>query len=359
MAIKSTADAKSHLYEKGWIFPGEEITLEALARTLFAAVVDNKVAPSLANPILAVAYLITEKVEEHTTSNIASAINKHILDTLIPITTDIQSRLEYHLKAVTDLNNLHNDLTTKILSTQEKLDETNDKVTSTAKSYSQAATSPPTPGSTQPPSTTLSQLRICNREEIKSCQVLINFIRTPNLSLNNFNEPTLSRKALDSINTTWASSPEPKPPLPKLKSATLLRTGSLLLELNTPFTADWLRDEAHCDSFLTNLGSGANIRDRTYQVIAQFIPMQFDPEDDNHLCQLEIFNDLKPSSLLKREWIKPIKDRKPNQKVATMRMFLQDPSSVNKILKEDASILNRRIVPKKPKKEPIRCMHCQ
>ena len=39
-------------------------------------------------------------------------------------------------------------------------------------------------------------------------------------------------------------------------------------------------------------------------------------------------------------------------------MFLRDPSA-NKILKEGVSILNRRIVPKKPKKEPIRCMRCQ
>ena len=301
-AVKSTADAKLHLYKKGWAFPGEEITLEILARTLFAAVADNKITPSLANPILAVTYLITKKVEECTTSNITSAITKHILDAPIPTTTDIQSRLKDHLKAVADLNDSHNDLTTKILSTQEKLDKTNDKVTSTAKSYSQAAASPPTPGSTKPPSTTLSQLQICNREEIESHQVLINFMRTPNLSLDNFDEPTLSRKALDSINTTWASSPEPKPPLPKLKSATLLCTGSLLLELNTPFAADWLRDNAHHDSFLSNLGSGANIRDRTYQDIAQFVPVQFDPEDDDHLCPLEIFNDCHEYSCLPQRY---------------------------------------------------------
>ena len=61
LAIKSLADTKSHLYKKGWVFPGEEITLETLARTLFAAVAYNKITPLLANPILAVAYLITKK----------------------------------------------------------------------------------------------------------------------------------------------------------------------------------------------------------------------------------------------------------------------------------------------------------
>ena len=191
---------------------------------------------------------------------------------------------------------MHCELTTKLLSTQEKLDETNEKVTSTAKTYSQAVTSPTTPNNTQPPNVTLSQLQICNREEIKSCQVLINFIRTPELALENYDEPTLSRKALDSINTTWATSSKPKPPLPKLKSATLLQTGSLLLKLDTPFAADWLREGTPRDTFLANLGSGANIKDRTYQVIAQFVPVQFDPEDDDHLRQLEIFNGLEPAS---------------------------------------------------------------
>ena len=100
-------------------------------------------------------------------------------------------------------------------------------------------------------------------------------------------------------------------------------------------------------------------RDRTYQAITQFIPIQFDPEDSNHLCQFEIFNGLESSLLLKAEWIKPIKDQKPNQRVATLRMSLWDCITANKILKEGASILNRQIVPKKPKKEPICCMYCQ
>src|SRR6202000_2388509 len=121
---------------------------------------------------------------------------------------------------------------------------------------------------------------------------------------------------------------------PKLKSAILLRTGSLLIELDTAKAADWLKEEAPCDTFLANLGSGANIKNRTYQIIAHFVPIQFNPEDDDHLHKFEVFNSLKPSSLLKAEWIKPIKDCKPNQKVATLRMLICDPATVNKILKE-------------------------
>ena len=42
-----------------------------------------------------------------------------------------------------------------------------------------------------------------------------------------------------------------------------------------------------------------------------------------------------------------------------MRVFHKDAKSANKVLSEGASIFNKRTIPKKPKKEPIRCLHCQ
>ena len=60
--------------------------------------------------------------------NIASLITKHLLDTIIPITTDIQTRLDDHLQAISNLNKSQSDLTSKLLTTQEKLNETNEKV---------------------------------------------------------------------------------------------------------------------------------------------------------------------------------------------------------------------------------------
>jgi hypothetical protein len=155
------------------------------------------------------------------------------------------------------------------------------------------------------------------------------------------------------------SHPGPQTPLPKLKSTILLRKGGLLLELDTSESAVWLKEASPRTSFLTNVGSGANINDRSYQVIAQFVPVQFDPTDPGQIQQFEAFNNLESQSILKAEWIKPIKDRKPLQRVATLRIFLRDAASANKILKAGAHIYNKRITPKKPKREPIRCLRCQ
>lgn len=179
------------------------------------------------------------------------------------------------------------------------------------------------------------------------------------MNLEAMNETTLSRKTIDALNTVWAATPEPKLPHPKLKTATLMRNGGLLLELDSPEAAEWLKGDDTREGFLTNIGSGANIKNRTYQVIVQFVPIQFNPEDDQHLRDYESFNGLVSDSVLKAEWIKPVNDRKRNQRVATMRVYHRDALSANKILSEGASVLGKRTVPKKPKKEPIRCLKCQ
>ena len=363
-AVKNTEEARTCLYNKGWALPGEEISLETMARTLFAMIADTPKFPLAAiNLILSVAYLITEQLDDGIKANTANAITKHLLDLLLPITTDIQNRLEKHLQAVSDSSKTQADLSDKLKETQEKLDETSKKIASNVKSYSQAAATPPPfphpPTHQQPTTLTYAQIQICNCEKIKKRQVLIDFDRTNNLSLENLDERTLARKSKDSIATIWASAPEPKPQRPILKSSTLMRNGGLLLELDSSESSDWLREDSTHKRLLANLGSGANIKDRTYQTILSFVPIQFDPADDDHLRQLEESSNITPYLILKAEWIKPIKDRKEEQQVATLRLYHQDTKLANKILCEGVHLFGKCITPKKPKKEPIRCLFCQ
>jgi len=144
------------------------------------------------------------------------------------------------------------------------------------------------------------------------------------MNLDVMDEYTLSRKATDSIKTIWAATTEPKPPHPKLKAATLMCNGGLLLELDSPKAVDWLKREDVQESFLSNMGSGANIKDRTYQVIVQFIPANFKPNDDQHIREYEASNGRESESVLKVEWIKPVSERRQNQRVATMRVYHRD-----------------------------------
>ena len=358
-SIKNATEARAHLLTKGWALAGEDISLDTLARTLFAVVAENgKLGATILNPLLSVAYLITEKIDAAYKNDISEAFSKHLIDAILPIAANFESKLDSHHLAIEKSTTAHHDLSEKIANIQNKLDETNDKVQSNAKSYSQAVASslPPTQN---PQNTTHANIQIRNREEIKHRQVLVNFSRTDDNTSPTPDEQALSQKALEALNNTWSSTPDPKPAAPKLKGATLLRNGGLLLELDTNAAASWLKETPNRESFLARLGDQANIKDRLFQVILHFVPIQFDPENPAQLREYEAFNGLEPHSVQKAEWIKAPKDRHYTQRVATLRVFHRDAKSANKILDKGASILTKRVTPKKPKKEPIRCLNCQ
>lgn len=359
-AVKNAKEAKSHLRTKSWIAPGEQISYDVLARVLFAAVAAEKIPQQASTVICSVAYLLTEKLEEGLLFDIADKISLHIKDTLDSLTSDLHVKLDQHVQAVNETAQSQATLTDKLLQAQKTLDETTQTALTNTKTYSQiVATGAPTGPTALPPPVSFSQVRLRNREEVKKRQVLIEFDNAQDRHLDNMDDTTLGRKAKDAIATAWAISPLPKPEAPGVRAAVLLRGGGLLLELNSAEAADWLHEETNRRAFLDNLGTGASIKDRTYQVIVQFIPIEFNPDNDESLRQYEVANGLEKGSVLKAEWIKPARDRKPMQKVATARFYHRNANSANHILSKGAYILNKKTIPKKPRKEPIRCLKCQ
>ena len=360
-AVKNSDEARGHLLSTGWVAPGESFAAETLARVLFATVANSpRLAQATATVLTSVAYILTEEMEMGIMANVADKISSHIRDTMSTLTTDLHDRLDQQVKAVSKTAQAQATLTESLLKAQEKLDETTQNVLK--KTYSQAvAAAATTPTFTQNPTPQISadQIRLRNREEIKQRQVLIEFDQSRDQQLENMSETVLGQKAKDAINTVWAAAPNPKPTLPKIKGVVMLRNGRLLLELDTATSARWLCEEENRAKVLENIGSGASIKNRSYQVIVQFIPVHFDTDDDEMLKQFEEANDLQPRSVLKAEWIKPIKDRREGQRVATARMYLKDAKSANTILSKGAYVFGRKVIPKKPRREPIRCLNCQ
>ena len=85
-----------------------------------------------------------------------------------------------------------------------------------------------------------------------------------------------------------------------------------------------------------------------YQVIVSFVPTAFKPDDESSLRDFKMANGLQPDTLLKAEWIKPVKDRREGQRVATARLYHKDAKSANVILSKGALMLGRKVLPKKP-----------
>ena len=407
-AVKNAQEAKAYLFSIGWCLPGEVVALDTLARTLFSVVVDGKLPSKHANAISAVAFLLTERLEEkiiqgftdkiadlakttvealtvdlhdrfeqqiqstsetfqaHTaltenlttlTENLQQSQERFTNETL---TSDLHSRLEQQIQTITETAQAQSALTENLQQAQVRLENTTQQVVANARTYSQVTASPPNANNTHSaPQVSLAQVQLRNREEIKKKQVLIDFDKTADLDLNYMDQDTLARKVNDAVNTAWAITPEPRPSRPKIRASTLMRNGGLLIEFDTEASADWLKGDEVSRTFLENVGSGARIKNRSYQVIVQFAPIQFSPSDDAQIRQYENTNGLEPNSVLRAEWIKNPLDRKPGQKVATLRMYHKNAKSANTVLNSGAFILGKKIVPKKPKKEPIRCLKCQ
>ena len=78
--IKNTDDAKFQLYTRGWALTGQKITLETLARVLFAIFAKGqKLSVAITTPILTITYLIMERPEDGFKSKIAKAITNQNL----------------------------------------------------------------------------------------------------------------------------------------------------------------------------------------------------------------------------------------------------------------------------------------
>ena len=358
--VKNATEAKSYLASKGWIAPGVPASADVLAKVLFAAMIHStKLTPVTSATIASVAYLPTVRQEEGMLEKLTDTISLHIKDTLDSITSNMHVKLDQHIQQITKTAQVQLTLTDKLVKAQEQLEETTQKAITTTRTYSQVAATTPAHAPTPTPLTSLNRIRLQNREEVKKRQVLIEFDRNQDLQLENMSDTVLSQKTKDAINTVWAASPTPKPSIPRIKATVLLRNGGLLVELDRAESADWLRDEANRSRILDNIGSGASIKNRTYQVIVQFIPVQFNPENEESLRYVETSNNLRPNAILKAEWIKPVKDRREGQRVATARFYFGDAKTANAVLSTNTYIREKKVVPKKSRKEPIRCLKCQ
>ena len=357
--VKDVEDANKLLANGGWTRNGESTSLETLARILLAHAVNPNVTNEMANIMIAVAFLITSNLQEGIAQGVATSISELLKHSIASMTISVHEDLEIHAKKLAETAQSQAAIAQDMQKTQEEMAESARNAATQVRAYSQVVATPPLPQSNPPhPPITHSQLQIQNREQIKRRQVLVDFEKTEELQLEVMDEKTLTRKATDVLYMVFAAATGPKPDEVKLKSGILFRNGGLLLEPNSNEAAHWLRSDGIITNFLENLGSGASIKNRTYQVILQFVPVAFDPTDDEQVKSFEENNNIAIGSIAKMDWIKPQKDRKKNQKVATMRVYHRNVESANEILKQGAYVFNKRVVPRRPHKEPIRCLRC-
>jgi hypothetical protein len=144
------------------------------------------------------------------------------------------------------------------------------------------------------------------------------------------------------------------------KTATHLRNGKgVLLEANGAEVLAWIRTEGRRDAFATYLEREATIRDRTYPVTINFVPITYRPHLDADLREIEEINGFKKGEIASAKWYKPEHRRAEGQRYAHCLFHFSTPETANLVLRNGISICHKRVFARKKKKEPIRCLKCQ
>ncbi|KAG2343928.1 hypothetical protein BDR05DRAFT_883004, partial [Suillus weaverae] len=134
--------------------------------------------------------------------------------------------------------------------------------------------------------------------------------------------------------------------------------GGILYKLNSVESAKWLNISAHRAKFTVNFGSNATIKDRSYHVLIENVPTSYNPSSICTNSIIETNSGLKPGTITKAKWIKPITRCKANQRTAHTIITLKNKESANQILRFGISIEGKKVFGRKLLPEPTRCLKC-
>jgi hypothetical protein len=142
-------------------------------------------------------------------------------------------------------------------------------------------------------------------------------------------------------------------------SARRLPHGGILYELDSTASVQWFNTPINRSNFLNRFGTDILIKDRSFQVLVEYVPLSFAPEDKATLTDIEKKAGITPSSIIKARYVKPIQRRLPTQRTAHIILTLNSKTSANQIIKHGLSIAGKKVYGRKLTPEPTRCLKCQ
>lgn len=134
-----------------------------------------------------------------------------------------------------------------------------------------------------------------------------------------------------------------------------LRSNTAVLEMWDDDSARWIKAGERAKTLATHLGSKISVP--ISWNIVNFVPVEFDIEGG--LDELLEVNDIKKDELLKIQWMRNPINRKPGQKVASIKMAISDPLVANRLLLRGTIIHSTPRTTEKMEREPTKCFNCQ
>jgi hypothetical protein len=204
----------------------------------------------------------------------------------------------------------------------------------------------------------LALTKLLARSEAQSRQILIDrrSVLIAN-SLRELTEAQLVSKASTALELMEQNGIETPKEL-TFVSARRLPHGGVLYELNSKDSAEWFNSPTNRSNFLEYFAPNASIKDRSYHVLMENVPITFIPDNPAAIADIEKKAGLNPKSISKAKFIKPAARRHPNQRTAHVVITFASKEHANQAIKFGLAIAGKKVYGRKLLPEPSRCLKC-
>ncbi|KAG9221604.1 hypothetical protein CCMSSC00406_0006763 [Pleurotus cornucopiae] len=199
---------------------------------------------------------------------------------------------------------------------------------------------------------------VIDRQDAKAKQVVVR--RDRDIEEGQYSPMQLSEKelvekaniALESIEDN-----DNKPAEVTFVAARKLKEGDTMLLMNTPEARQWLC-AGNMDAFTAGFDAFSKARAPMLTVVAEFVPVGFNPEDQGELRMVERDAGMEKGSIETAAWIKPVQRRKMGQKHAHLKVRMVSRAQANKAIRDGIFILGKMISVRKEEHDPPMCYRC-
>src|SRR5271155_1751026 len=363
-SIKSFDTAKKWLTDHEYVINGEELSAPALVMALlYLANGRLNTTSQLINGIRAAAICLDEVSTERGNPDIAKDAAEAALTELTTETTTILSNLaENAIKSISEVETKCKEALSEVQA-HIKLGEEQ----APAPSSNQHAARPSyasilrTPKPLEPGDSRAHRAVMAKEGMIRK-QILIDGIEGTQSETNELTPKLLVAKANLAIDLMANSDPDSitnKPKNAKIISAKVLSNKGVVFEATNEETATWLKTERGAKAFTASIGSQANLKERTYHVVMEFVPTSLNDQLSSLLRNIEADNSLDSNSIVSARWMHTPGNWREDQRSAHAILTTDSLSTANNVLKNGIVIEGSRLQARKLEEEPKRCFKCQ
>ncbi|CCA76628.1 hypothetical protein PIIN_10619 [Serendipita indica DSM 11827] len=126
----------------------------------------------------------------------------------------------------------------------------------------------------------------------------------------------------------------------------IIRTGTLL-ELDSAKSAKWLKENNRCAEMVkeayTSREEETKVIPCVHELMVRFVPVDFDPHEEESLHSVELENGLPPHSIISASWIKDPSRRYEGQGYANVKINCASPKVANRMILGPTRIGNHSV----------------